>query len=66
MSYVNTQISLHEVKFSRHYSSLIGCISGVKTRLALVGVSQICSPQSAQLSCHSFVIIRISRLFQNK
>ena len=49
MSYVNTQISLLEVKFSRIYSSLIGCMSSVKTRLALVGVSQICSPQSAQL-----------------
>jgi len=66
MSYVNTQISLLEVKFSRIYSSLIGCMSSVKTRLALVGVSQICSPYSAQLSCHSFISIRSSRLFQNK
>jgi len=66
MSYVNTQISLFQVKFSRHFSSLIGCMSSVKTRLALVGVSQICSPYSSQWSCHSFVITRISRLFLNK
>jgi len=65
MSYVNTQISLLQVKFSRHYSSLIGCMSSIKTRLALVEVSQISSPYSAQLSCYSFVIVRISRLFQN-
>jgi len=66
MSYVNTHTSLFQVQFSRHYSSLIGCMSSVKTRLALVGISQICSPHSAQLNCHSYVIIRISRLFQNK
>jgi len=66
ISYVNIQISLIQVKFSRHNSSLIGCMTSVKTRLALVEVSQICSPYSAQLSCNSFVIVRISRLFQNK
>jgi len=60
-SYLNTQISLLQVKFSRHYSSLIGCVSRVKTRLASVGVVQICSPYSAQLSSHSFVIIRIKK-----
>jgi hypothetical protein len=66
MSYVNTQISLLQVQFSRHYLFLIGCMPSVKTRLSLVGVSQICSPYSAKLCCHSFVIIRISRLFQYK
>ena len=50
MSYVNTLISLLQVKFSRHYSSQIGCMSSLKTRLALVGVSQFSSPYSAQLS----------------
>jgi len=66
MSFVNTQISLLQVKFSRHYSSLIGCGSSVKKRLASVGVSQVCSPYSAQLSSYSFIIIRISKLFHNK
>jgi len=66
MSDVNTQISLLHVEFSRHYLSLIGCISNFKTLLASVGVSQVCSPNSAQLICYSFVIIRISWLFQNK
>jgi len=51
MSYENTQISLHEVKFSRQYSSLIGCMSSVKSRLASLGLSQTCSPYSAHLSC---------------
>jgi len=63
MSYVNTQISLLQLKFSRYYSYLIGCISSVKTRLASVGVSQVYSPYSAHFGGHSFVIIRISRLF---
>jgi len=44
MSDVNTQISLFQVEFSRHYLSLIGCISSVKTLLVSVGVSQVCSP----------------------
>ena len=66
MSDVNTQISLLQVEFSMHYSSVIGCMSRIKTRLASVGVSQVCSPYSIQLSCYSFVIIRISRLFENK
>jgi len=66
MSEVNTQISLLQVELSMHYSSLIGCMSRIKTRLASVGVSQVCSPCSVQLSCYSFVIIRISRLFENK
>jgi len=48
-----------------HYSSVIGCMTRVETLLASVGVSQICSPYSPQLSCYSFVIIRISRLFKN-
>jgi len=64
MSY--TQILLLQVKFSKHYSSLIGSVSSVKTRLSSFGVSQVCSPYSAELSSHSFVTIRISRLFQNK
>jgi len=51
MSYENTQISLHQVEFSRQYMSLIGCMSSVKTRLASVGLSHVCSPYSAQLSC---------------
>jgi len=66
MSYVKTQISLLQVEFSRHYSSLIGCMSFVKTLVASVEVTQVCSPYSAQLSCYSFVNIRISRLFENK
>jgi len=66
MSEVNTQISLLQVELSMHYSSLIGCMSRIKTRLASVGVSEVCSPCSVQLSCYSFVIIRISRLFENK
>ena len=66
MSEVNTQISLLQVELSMHYSSLIGCMSRIKTRLASVGVSQFCSPCSVQLSCYSFVIILISRLFENK
>jgi len=43
MSDVNTQISLLQEELSMHYSSLIGCMSSVKTRLASVGVSQVCS-----------------------
>jgi len=66
MSEVNTQISLLQVELSMHYSSLIGCMSRIKTRLASVGVIQFCSPCSVQLSCYSFVIILISRLFENK
>jgi len=37
-------------------------MSSIKTLLASVGVSHVCSPYSAQLSCYSFLIIRISRL----
>jgi len=59
MSGVNTQISLLQVEFSRHYLSLIGSILKVKTLLASVGLSQVCSPYSAQLSCYSIVSIRI-------
>jgi len=66
MSHVNTQISLHQVEFSRHFSYQIGCMSSVKTLLVSVGVSQVCSPYSAQLRCYSFVSIRISWLFENK
>jgi len=66
MSEVNTQISLLQVELSMHYSSLIGCMSRIKTRLASVGVSEVCCPCSVELSCYSFVIIRISRLFENK
>jgi len=66
MSDVNTQLSFLEVEFSRHYLSLIGCMSSVKTLLASVGVRQVWSPYSAQLSCYSFVSIRISWLFENK
>ena len=55
---LNTQISLLQVEFSRHYLSLIGCISRVKTPFASVVVSQVCSPYSAQLSFYSFVSIR--------
>jgi len=66
MSYVNKQILLLQVKFSRYYSSRIGCMSSVKTRLAFVGVNQIYSPYSGQLICHSLVIVRISRLLKKK
>ena len=66
MSHVNTQISLLQVELSMHYSSLIGCMSRIKTHLASFGVRQVCSPYSVQLSFYSFVIIRISRLFDNK
>jgi len=65
MSDVNKHISLFEVQFSRHLSSLIGCMSSVKTRLSSVRLSQVCSPYSAQSRCYSFVIIRISSLFEN-
>jgi hypothetical protein len=65
MSDVNTQISLLQVEFSMHSSSLIGCMSCVKTRLASFGVGQVCSPYSSQLSCYSFVIIRISILLEH-
>ena len=54
MTDVNTQISLLQVQFSRHYLSLIGCMSSVKTLLALGGVSQVSSPYSAQLICYYF------------
>jgi len=40
-------------------------MSSVKKRLASVTLSQVCSPYSAQLRFYSFVIIRISRLFEN-
>jgi len=40
-------------------------MSIVKTLLASVTLNQDCSPSSAQLRCYSFVIIRISRLFEN-
>jgi len=60
MSDVNTQISLLQVLFARLFSSLIDCLSSVKTLLASVGVSQVFSPLSAQLSSYSFEIIRIS------
>jgi len=66
MSDVNTQISLLHVDFSRHYLSLFGCMSSVKTLLFLVGLRQVCSPYSAQLRCYSFVSIRISWLFKKK
>jgi len=66
MSDVNTQISLLQVELSMHYSSLVGCMSRIKTRLASVWGSQVCIPYSVMLSCYSFVIIRISRLFENK
>jgi len=46
MSYENTLISVLQVEFFRQYSSLIGCMSSVKTRLDSVGVSQVCSPYS--------------------
>ena len=36
-------------------------MSSVTTLLASVGVSQVCSPYSSQLSSYSFVIIRISK-----
>jgi len=55
MSGVNTHISLIQVYFSRHYLFLIGCMSRVKTLLASVGLGQVCSPYSAQLSCHSMI-----------
>jgi len=38
MSYLNTQISLLQGKFFRHYLSLIVCMTSVKTSLAVVGV----------------------------
>jgi len=60
MSDVNTQITLLQVECSSHYFFLIGCMSSVKTLLASVGVSQVCSPYSEQLSCYSFLSIRIS------
>jgi len=66
LSDVNTQISLLQVQFSSHYLSPIGCMSSFKTLLASVGVSQVRSPYSAQLIWYSFVIIRISLLFENK
>jgi len=66
MSHANTQISLLQVEFFRHYLSLFGCMSSVKTLLASVGVCQVYSPYSAQLSCYSFVSIRISWVFENK
>jgi len=56
---VNTQILFLQVEYSRHYLFLIGCMSSVKTLLASVGVSQVCSSYSAQLGCYSFVSIRI-------
>jgi len=52
MSNVNKQKSLLQVrKFSRHYSPQNGCMSIVKKRVASVGVSQVCSPFTAHLSC---------------
>jgi len=54
MTDVNTQTSLLQVEFSRHFLSLIGCMSSVKTLLALGGVSQNSSPYSAQLIFYSF------------
>jgi len=59
------QISLLQVQFSRHLSSLFGCMSSVKTRLASVRLSQVYIPYSAQLRRYSFVIIRISILLEN-
>jgi len=50
MSDINTQISLLQVEFTWHYLSLIGCMLSVRTILVSVGVSQVCSPYSAQLS----------------
>jgi len=66
MSYVHTQISLLQVEFSRYYSSLIGWISKCQNTSSFGCSKSSCSPYSAQLSCYSFVIIRISRLFENK
>jgi len=63
MSDVNTKISLFHVEFSRY--CLWSAVCCVKTLLASVGVSQVCSPYSAQLCCYSFVTIRISWLFEN-
>jgi len=60
MSDVNTQISLLQVEFTRHYLSLIGCMLSVKKILVSVGVSQVCSPYSAQLSSYYYVSVRIS------
>jgi len=66
MSDVNAQISLFQVEFSRHYLSLIGCMLSVKTLLVSVGVSQVFRPYTLQLSCYSFVSIRISWIFEKK
>jgi len=63
MSDVNTQISLLHVDFSRNYLSLMGCMWSVKKLLLSVGLRQVCSPYSAQLSCYSFVSTRISWLW---
>jgi len=46
MSNAIIQISLLQVELSMHHSSLDGCMSSVITRLASVGVSQVCSPYS--------------------
>jgi hypothetical protein len=66
MSTDGTQIfSIGVSHVFRLYSSHLGCMAIVKTRLPSVRVSHVSSPYAAQISCKSFVIIRISKLVES-